>query len=174
MPATTLRLAVDTGPLYGHRTGVGTATAGMIDALGARDDVELHPYLVSFRSEPRPGHRRLPLPGIVASHPLSPSRSGLGSGYRVLAQFLGSKVPMRYDTTEFITESIKEVIVEGTQKVRPGMVVDAKPYSPKKDKKIQVSIHKSAKISAKGQVLDSKPKGWYLPLSKVCNKREER
>jgi RND family efflux transporter MFP subunit len=30
-----------------------------------------------------------------------------------------------------------KVIVEGTQKVRPGMVVDAKPYSPKKDKKIQ-------------------------------------
>jgi membrane fusion protein (multidrug efflux system) len=25
-----------------------------------------------------------------------------------------------------------KVIVEGTQKVRPGMVVDAKPYSPKK------------------------------------------
>ena len=31
----------------------------------------------------------------------------------------------------------EKVIVEGTQKVRPGMVVDAKPYSPKKDKKIQ-------------------------------------
>ena len=30
-----------------------------------------------------------------------------------------------------------KVIVEGTQKVRPGVVVDAKPYSPKKDKKIQ-------------------------------------
>ena len=30
-----------------------------------------------------------------------------------------------------------KVIVEGTQKVRPGMVVDAKPYSPKKDQKIQ-------------------------------------
>jgi RND family efflux transporter MFP subunit len=52
-----------------------------------------------------------------------------------------------------------KVIVEGTQKVRPGVVVDAKPYSPKKDKKIQVSIPKSAKISAKGQVLDSRPKG---------------
>jgi RND family efflux transporter MFP subunit len=31
----------------------------------------------------------------------------------------------------------EKIIVEGTQKVRPGMVVDAKPYSPKKDKKIQ-------------------------------------
>ena len=67
-----------------------------------------------------------------------------------------------------------KVIVEGTQKVRPGVVVDAKPYSPKKDKKIQVSIPKSAKISAKGQVLDSRPKGWYLRLSKVWDKREER
>jgi len=63
-----------------------------------------------------------------------------------------------------------KVIVEGTQKVRPGVVVDAKPYSPKKDKKIQVSIPKSAKISAKGQVLDSRPKGWYLRLSKVWDK----
>jgi glycosyltransferase involved in cell wall biosynthesis len=53
--------------LYGHRTGVGVATAGMIDALTARDDVVLDPYLVSFRSRPRPGHRRLPAPGIVAS-----------------------------------------------------------------------------------------------------------
>ena len=31
----------------------------------------------------------------------------------------------------------EKVIVEGTQKVRPGMVVDAKPYSPKKEKKNQ-------------------------------------
>lgn len=63
-----LRLAVDVSPLYGHRTGVGVATAGMVDAIGARDDVEVVPYLVSFRSAAQGGHRRLPVPGIVASH----------------------------------------------------------------------------------------------------------
>lgn len=63
-----MKVAIDAGPLYGHRTGVGVAAAGMIDALEQLDDVELDPYLVSGRSTPRPGHRRLPLPGIVASH----------------------------------------------------------------------------------------------------------
>lgn len=61
-------LAIDAGPLYGHRTGVGVAVDGMIESLGGRDDVSLDPYLVSFRSAPNAGHRKLPLPGIVASH----------------------------------------------------------------------------------------------------------
>ena len=63
-----LRVAIDAGPLYGHRTGVGVATAGLLEALAARDDVELDPFVVSFRSKPAAGHRRLPIPGIVASH----------------------------------------------------------------------------------------------------------
>jgi glycosyltransferase involved in cell wall biosynthesis len=63
-----LRVAFDVGPLYGHRTGIGVATAGMFDALTARTDVALDPYLVSFRSDPQPGHRRLAVPGLVASH----------------------------------------------------------------------------------------------------------
>jgi len=63
-----LRVAIDAGPLYGHRTGVGVATAGLLDALAKRADIELDPYAVSFRSKPAVGHRRLPLPGIVASH----------------------------------------------------------------------------------------------------------
>ncbi len=63
-----LRIAIDVGPLYGHRTGVGIATVGMVDALTARTDVHVDPFLVSFRSDPMPGHRRLPIPGIVASH----------------------------------------------------------------------------------------------------------
>lgn len=63
-----LNLAIDVGPLYGHRTGVGMAVEGMFGALGRRDDVALDPYLVSFRSAPDSGHRKLPLPGIVASH----------------------------------------------------------------------------------------------------------
>ena len=36
-----MKVAIDAGPLYGHRTGVGMATAGMIDALARRDDVDL-------------------------------------------------------------------------------------------------------------------------------------
>jgi glycosyltransferase involved in cell wall biosynthesis len=63
-----IRIAIDVGPLYGHRTGVGVAAAGLVDALGERADVALDPYVVSFRSKPMEGHRRLPVPGIVASH----------------------------------------------------------------------------------------------------------
>jgi len=68
MTTTALRVAVDTGPLYGHRTGVAVAVAGMLDVLARRGDVSVSPYLVSFRSDPVPGHRRLPVPGTVASH----------------------------------------------------------------------------------------------------------
>lgn len=61
-------VAIDAGPLYGHRTGVGVAVAGMIEGLAGRDDITLDPYLVSYRSAPHAGHRKLPLPGILASH----------------------------------------------------------------------------------------------------------
>ena len=64
----TLDLAIDIGPLYGHRTGVGVAVDGLVNALRARHDVRLAPYLVSFRSNPGADHRKLPVPGIVASH----------------------------------------------------------------------------------------------------------
>lgn len=63
-----LRLAIDIGPLYGHRTGVGVATGGIVDALSDRGDIALDPYLVSFRSRPDDTHRKLPIPGILASH----------------------------------------------------------------------------------------------------------
>jgi glycosyltransferase involved in cell wall biosynthesis len=63
-----IRVAIDVGPLYGHRTGVGLATAGMVEALARRSDVALEPFVVSFRADPQPGHTRLKLPGIVASH----------------------------------------------------------------------------------------------------------
>lgn len=66
--AAPIRVAIDAGPLYGSRTGVGVATAGLVDVLGRRDDVVLSPYLISGRATPEPGHRRLPIPGIVASH----------------------------------------------------------------------------------------------------------
>lgn len=61
-------VALDVGPLYGHRTGVGVAVDGIAQGLAERDDVVVEPYLVSTRSTPRNGHRKLPIPGIVASH----------------------------------------------------------------------------------------------------------
>ena len=65
---TPLDLAIDIGPLHGHRTGVGVAVDSLLTALRARTDVRLAPYLVSFRADQEAGHRKLPLPGIVASH----------------------------------------------------------------------------------------------------------
>ncbi|HUF99954.1 MAG TPA: glycosyltransferase family 1 protein [Ilumatobacter sp.] len=72
-PQPPIAVAIDAGPLYGHRTGVGIAAAGFIDELHQRSEVDLNPYLVSFRATPQPGHMRLPLPGIVASHAWSRS-----------------------------------------------------------------------------------------------------
>lgn len=63
-----MRVALDVGPLYGARTGVGTAVAGIAGGLARRPDVDVDAYLVSNRATPRPGHRKLPLPGIVAAH----------------------------------------------------------------------------------------------------------
>ncbi len=61
-----VRLALDVGPLHGHRTGVGAAVAELAAALACHPDVELHPYVLSFRSHPAPPTRRLPLPAAVA------------------------------------------------------------------------------------------------------------
>ena len=61
-----VRLAIDVGPLYGHRTGVGVAVAELVAALGDHPGVELLPYLLSFRTAPEPPARRLPLPAAAA------------------------------------------------------------------------------------------------------------
>jgi glycosyltransferase involved in cell wall biosynthesis len=61
-----VRLALDVGPLYGHRTGVGAAVAGLAAALENDPGVETHPYLLSFRTHPEPPARRLPLPAALA------------------------------------------------------------------------------------------------------------
>ena len=63
-----INVAFDAGPLYGPRTGVGEATAGMRAALSDHADVSLRGFLVSARSQPHPGDHKLPLPGIVASY----------------------------------------------------------------------------------------------------------
>ena len=61
-------VAIDVGPLHGHRSGVGTAVAGTLAALRALGPgaVELVPYLVSARARPEVGTRRLPVPAAVA------------------------------------------------------------------------------------------------------------
>lgn len=61
-----IRLAIDVGPLHGHRTGVGVAVAELIAALGNRPDVQLRPYVLSLRSRPPAPTRRLPLPAALA------------------------------------------------------------------------------------------------------------
>lgn len=61
-----VRVAFDVGPLAGPRTGVGHAVQSMRDALGSSADIELLDYVVSFRSTPPPGTRRLPIPALLA------------------------------------------------------------------------------------------------------------
>ena len=61
-----VRLALDVGPLHGHRTGVGAAVAALAEALDDHSGVDVVPYLLSFRTRPQPPVRRLPLPAAVA------------------------------------------------------------------------------------------------------------
>ena len=61
-----LRVAVDVGPLHGRRTGVGNAVAWTIEALEDRADVDLLPYLVSMRATITPPERRVPIPAALA------------------------------------------------------------------------------------------------------------
>src|SRR6476659_3216024 len=64
--AHTVRIALDVGPLHGHRTGVGVAVAELAAALAVHDGVAVRPYVLSFRSRPAPPTRRLPLPAALA------------------------------------------------------------------------------------------------------------
>ena len=59
-----LSVAIDAGPLHGHRTGVGNAVAWTIDAL-ADQPIELRPYVTSSRARVVSPERRLPLPAAV-------------------------------------------------------------------------------------------------------------
>ncbi len=61
-----IRVAFDVGPLHGRPTGVGVAVGELAAALGDVDDVELAPYVLSFRTRPDPPTRRLPLPAAAA------------------------------------------------------------------------------------------------------------
>jgi len=48
-----VRVAIDATPLIGHRTGVGVFTAGLIDGLAGRDDLEVVTYAVTWRGRGR-------------------------------------------------------------------------------------------------------------------------
>ena len=62
-----MRVALDTGPLHGHQTGIGRAVSDLNMALSDRDDVVLHPYVLSFKAELHSGETRLPLPARLAT-----------------------------------------------------------------------------------------------------------
>ena len=58
----TLRVGLDVTALIGHRTGIGQVVAGMVDALEARDDVEVVRFAMTWRGRGESGasHRGLP------------------------------------------------------------------------------------------------------------------
>lgn len=62
-----MRIAIDIGPLHGHRTGIGTAVHHLVDELDDDPAVELQRYLLSFRAPEVPGQTRLPLPARIAT-----------------------------------------------------------------------------------------------------------
>jgi glycosyltransferase involved in cell wall biosynthesis len=62
-----ITVAIDVGPLHGHRTGVGLAVDHLATALRLRFDVALYPYLVSFRAPASESEHKLPIPAGLAT-----------------------------------------------------------------------------------------------------------
>ena len=62
-----MKVALDTGPLHGHQTGIGVAVRNLHDRLRRDDRVSLQPYVLSFRAALQPGETRLPLPARLAT-----------------------------------------------------------------------------------------------------------
>src|SRR5210317_2338981 len=62
-----MKVAIDTGPLHGHQTGIGVAVRNLHDTLRRDDRVSLQPYVLSFRAALQPGETRLPLPARLAT-----------------------------------------------------------------------------------------------------------
>jgi glycosyltransferase involved in cell wall biosynthesis len=78
----TLRVAIDVGPLYGARTGIGNAVDWTVANLRAFDEIELRPYVTSMRARLRRPVRRLPVPAALAhrwwAHRSPPMDAALG------------------------------------------------------------------------------------------------
>jgi glycosyltransferase involved in cell wall biosynthesis len=79
---TLIRVALDTTPLLGQRTGIGTLVARLVEGLDERDDVDLVRYAVSMRAPVPPGVRRFPYPARFALEAWS--RGSTPSGRRTL------------------------------------------------------------------------------------------
>ena len=62
-----ITVAIDVGPLHGHRTGVGLAVDHLTTALRLRFDVALYPYVVSFRARASESEHKLPIPAGLAT-----------------------------------------------------------------------------------------------------------
>ncbi len=69
-----VRVAIDVGPLHGHRTGIGNAVAWVLDELEDRPELTLLPYVTSTRARLAPPQRRLPVPAALAQRAWSRSR----------------------------------------------------------------------------------------------------
>jgi len=61
-----LSIGFDVGPLRGHRTGVGQAVSGTLDAVRSTNAIEISPYVLSLRAQRSSGTRKLPLPAALA------------------------------------------------------------------------------------------------------------
>ena len=61
-----VRLAIDVGPLYGHRTGIGAAVAELIPALDRAPGRRAAALPAELPHTPEPPARRLPLPAALA------------------------------------------------------------------------------------------------------------
>jgi glycosyltransferase involved in cell wall biosynthesis len=57
-----MRAAVDVTPLLGARTGIGELVAGLVNALGERDDVEVVPVALTWRGRSQAGAAHRPIP----------------------------------------------------------------------------------------------------------------
>ncbi len=57
-----MRVGLDVTPLIGVRTGIGRLVAGSVDALEARDDVEVVRFAMTWRGRGQAGVRHRPLP----------------------------------------------------------------------------------------------------------------
>ena len=61
------RVALDTGPLLGHRTGIGTTVALLLEGFATLDaPPDVRSYALSFRGDLPSGTTRLPLPAAAA------------------------------------------------------------------------------------------------------------
>jgi glycosyltransferase involved in cell wall biosynthesis len=61
-----LRVAIDVGPAVGSPSGIPNAVAWTVEALEARGEVTLAPYVTSMRAAVQPPTRRLPIPAAAA------------------------------------------------------------------------------------------------------------